>query len=87
MYAAVQIGIERHDDALLLPVAAVLMEKTNASVFTVVANVAKKHPVKIGFSDGAKVEIVEGVKPDESVLLIGKRSLSDGQLVQVTGVK
>ncbi|HYM35304.1 MAG TPA: efflux RND transporter periplasmic adaptor subunit, partial [Steroidobacteraceae bacterium] len=52
MYASVRIGIERHDTVLLIPVAAVLTEKTNAFVFVAQDNVAKKRPIKIGFNDG-----------------------------------
>jgi len=42
MYATVKIGIETKEDALLVPVDALLVEKANASVFTVVDNKAKK---------------------------------------------
>src|SRR3989449_7036182 len=58
MYAVVKIGIERKEDALLVPVEALVTERAGASVFTVVGAKAKKIPVKIGFNDGAYVEIV-----------------------------
>src|SRR3989449_6351573 len=84
MYAIVKIGIERKDDALLVPVEALVTERAGASVFTVVGAKAKKIPVKIGFNDGAYVEIVSGVKADQPVILVGKRLLSDGQAVKVS---
>jgi len=84
MYAMVKIGIERKEDALLLPLSAVLIEKANASVFKVVENKAKKIPVKIGFNDGAKVEVLSGLNHEDLVILPGKRPLSDGQPVRVT---
>src|SRR5258708_14231720 len=87
MYAIVKIGIERKDDALLVPVDALLIEKSGASVFTVADNKAKKIPVKTGFNDGAFVEILEGIKPDQPVILIGKKPLADGQPVTVTEAK
>src|SRR5438552_9403760 len=83
MYAVVKIGIERKEDALLVPVEALVAERAGASVFTVVDNKAKKIPVKTGFNDGANVEIVSGVKPDQALILVGKRTLGDGQAVQV----
>jgi len=83
MYATVKIGIERKEDALLVPADAVLIEKANASVFMMVENKAKKVPVKIGFNDGAKIEILSGLKPNEPVILIGKRTLTNGQAVKV----
>lgn len=87
MYASVQIGIEHHDGVTMVPSAALLMEKTNASVFTLAGNVAKKRAVKIGFNDGKNVEILDGLKADEAVILLGKRSLTDGQSVQATEAK
>ena len=83
MYATVRIGLERKSDALLVPIDAVLMEKANASVFTVAANKAKKAPVKLGFNDGTSVEVVSGLNADDAVILIGKRVVSDGQAVTV----
>src|SRR6266566_4762063 len=82
-YAIVKIGIERKDDALLVPADSLLLEKSGASVFTITDNKAKKTPVKTGFNDGTNAEIVSGVKPDQSVILVGKKPLADGQAVQV----
>src|SRR5438093_6670322 len=68
MYAIVKIGIERKEDALLIPVEALVAEKTGAFVFTVVDNKAKKIPAKTGVNDGANVELASGVKPDQRVI-------------------
>ncbi len=84
MYAIVKIGIERKEAALLVPVEALVVEKAGAFVFTVVDNKARKSPVKTGFNDGANVEIVSGVKPEQPAILVGKRVLNDGQAVKAT---
>jgi hypothetical protein len=52
-----------------------------------VENKAKKLPVKIGFNDGDNIEIISGVEPANAVILLGKRTLTDGQLVKVTETK
>jgi membrane fusion protein (multidrug efflux system) len=83
MYATVKIGIERRENVLLVPAEALVREKANAFVFTVADNKAKKIPVKAGFTDGSKVEILDGLKPEEPVILVGNRTLSDGQPVNV----
>jgi membrane fusion protein (multidrug efflux system) len=85
MYATVKIGIERKQDAQLLPVETLVVEKGGASVFTVADNKSKKTPVKTGFNDGANVEILSGLKPDQPVILLGKRVMGDGQSVKVEG--
>jgi multidrug efflux pump subunit AcrA (membrane-fusion protein) len=83
MYATVKIGLERKPDALLVPVDALLFEKAGASVFTIANNKAKKMPVKTGFNDGTNAQILTDLKPDQSVILLRKKTLVDGQPVQV----
>jgi membrane fusion protein (multidrug efflux system) len=87
MYATVQLVAERKTDALLVPVGAVLVEKAGNSVFILAGNVAKKTPVKTGFNDGTNVEVLDGMKPDQSVILFGKQTLNDGQTVNATEAK
>jgi len=80
MYAMSRIAVEKHEKATLLPVAALVMEKTNAFVFKHVGGKAVKTAVKPGFNDGVHVEVPE-LKPDEVVLLPGTVVLADGQEV------
>jgi len=89
MYAIVKISIERKEDALLIPVDALLVERAGAFVFTVNDNdnKAEKTRVQAGFNDGTNVEIVSGLNPEQRVILIGKRELSDGQTVKVLEAK
>jgi membrane fusion protein (multidrug efflux system) len=82
MYATVKIGIEHKDDTLLVPTDALLVEKAGNSVFTVVENKARKTPVKTGFNDGTNAEIISGIKSEQPVVLIGKKTIADGQPIQ-----
>ncbi|MBI3874464.1 MAG: efflux RND transporter periplasmic adaptor subunit [Verrucomicrobia bacterium] len=87
MYAIVSVGVEQHKGAQLVPVAALVMEKANAFVFTLVGGEAKKTKVKLGFNDGKNVEITDGLTGTEKVLLVGKTVLTDGQVVNATEAK
>lgn len=87
MYAIAKVGIEKHSDVLLLPAEAVLKEKSGSSVFLVEAGHAKKLPVKVGFDDGAFLEIAEGISPDAHVVIVGKTPLANGQAVNVVEAK
>ena len=84
MYATVKIGIERKEDALLLPTDALLTEKAGASVFVLSENKAKKTRVQPGFNDGVNVEILKGLNPDQQVILAGKQPPNDGQPVTIS---
>ncbi|MBI3875038.1 MAG: efflux RND transporter periplasmic adaptor subunit, partial [Verrucomicrobia bacterium] len=81
MYAMIKVGVEKHNDALLIPVEGLLVERAGASVFLFADGKAKKTAVKTGFNDGAKVEILGGLTGNERVLLFGKMTLNDGQAI------
>jgi membrane fusion protein (multidrug efflux system) len=87
MYGTAKLAMEKKSDALLLPVDAVATEKTGNSVFIIEQNKARKIPVKTGFNDGVNVEIVDGIKAEQSVILIGKQTLATGQPVQISEAK
>jgi membrane fusion protein, multidrug efflux system len=82
MYANTRITVERKPEALVLPTDAVLFEKGRTSVFIVADNKAKRITVKTGFNDNGWVEIVDGVKLGDTVIVIGKQVIADGQPVK-----
>ena len=79
--------VERKPDALLMPVQALAAEKAGTFVFTVADGKAKKTPVQTGFNDGTNVEVTDGLKPGEPVILVGKQTLTDGQPVNASEAK
>jgi membrane fusion protein (multidrug efflux system) len=83
MYARAKIGMERKTDALLVPIAAFVPGKGQDFVFTVAGGKAKRIAVKAGFRDDTSVEILEGLTPDEIVVLAGANPPADGQAVTV----
>ncbi len=87
MYASVKIDLQRKSDAILVPSEAIITEKNQSSVFTVVDGKVRKAAVKTGFDDGISVELLDGVTPNDLVILAGKQSISDGQQVHAMEVK
>lgn len=83
MFATARIAVEKHTDALLVPVSALLTEKSGTAVFTIVENKSRKLPVTVGFNDGVSVEILTGLNQDVPVVLLGKQTVSDGQPLSV----
>ena len=81
MYANVRLGIETHKGAMLLPAAAVVVEKTGSAVFLHQAGKAVRKVIRTGFSDGANFEVLEGVSAEDSILVVGTATLTDGQPV------
>ena len=87
MYASVQLEVERKHAERLVPIEALKVEKSGASVFVLEDGKAKKTPVRTGFNDGTHVEITDGLRSDQSVILLGKLALVDGQPVNAVEAK
>lgn len=87
MYASVHLALEGKPDALLLPTAAVAIEKSGSFVFLATDGHARRTPVRTGFNDGVNVEIVAGVAAGQPVILAGKQPLQDGQAITIAEAK
>lgn len=87
MYAIIKIGVERHENVLQVPAAALVKEKAAGFLFTLVDGKANRVPVKYGFNDGANVEIAEGIPENARVILPGKATLTNGQAVKAVEAK
>ncbi len=70
----------------MLPAAALLEDNDNASLYVVKGEPATTEirEVVIGMTDGEFVEILEGVQPNEQVIVLGSRLVENEQEVQVT---
>lgn len=84
MYATARIGIETKPGVLLAPAEAIVSEKASSFVYTLADQTkARKTPVKVGFADGERTEIVSGLAASQAVLVPLKGPLADGQPVKV----
>jgi membrane fusion protein (multidrug efflux system) len=65
-----------------------LLEDGNApAVFTVKAEKAARTPLKLGYVDGQWVEVLDGLREGDPVVVAGKAALREGSAVQVIGAK
>jgi HlyD family secretion protein len=86
---AVQFVISANptDNAVIIPLAAVTLEASNADEGTVMVidkdSIAHETKVKIGIKNGDKVEIKEGLEGGETVVIEGNYALPDGTKVKV----
>jgi len=77
------IDAEERTDTVLVPAEAVLREGGEAVVFVVADSRAQRRLVKTGIEDGARIEIVAGLKAGELVITRGHVGLSDGAAITV----
>jgi len=82
MYADVTLGIAGSPDALTVPVEAVDRETNGASVLVVDANgVVERRSVRTGLESPNTVQVMEGVREDEHVIVGNLSSFTVGQHV------
>ena len=83
MYAIVDLILERRQRAITIPRLAVVEVEGKPTVFTVEGTIAKANEVKLGLTEGEKIEVIEGIKEGDMVIYKGNRGLVDGQEVAV----
>lgn len=84
MFVTAKLILEEHPQALALPPAALVSDKTGKSVFVVEGGTAKRVAVKTGLDDGAWVEVIEGLQENMEVIVVGKTGLTEGQAVHAS---
>lgn len=87
MFASVKLGIDTHKATPLLPLTAIIMEKAVATAYVNDNGKARRRVLKAGFNDGTNLEVLDGLKPTDDVLVVGSATLTDGQLVTLAPTK
>ncbi len=86
-FAQVQIVTEKRDNATLVLRAAVLTDKGESVVYVPVSSdealKAERRIVEVGFTDDLHVQILSGLKPGDTVVIKGQRSLKHGAVVKI----
>jgi RND family efflux transporter MFP subunit len=80
-----EIEVMRRDAVLSVPRSAVLSEGEQSQVFVVDGKQARQVEVETGADDGARVEIVSGLKAGAVVVTEGNHELEDGMAVAIDG--
>jgi membrane fusion protein (multidrug efflux system) len=83
MFGRVRVVYDQRADVLVVPRAALVGDDKDAAVFVVENDVAKRRKVQLGYADGGKVEITDGITDGDKVVTLGQAALRDGAKVQV----
>ncbi|MCL1824568.1 MAG: efflux RND transporter periplasmic adaptor subunit [Betaproteobacteria bacterium] len=86
VFARVRLIVERRDNVMLIPEAALIPAPGQTQyVFRVDEGIARQVGVKIGMRRAAEIEIVDGLAPGDLVVAAGQFKLRDGAPVAVIG--
>ena len=83
MFARVAIVYERKPDALQIPRTALLDGDGPPKVFVVKDGKALERAVKLGLSNGAWIEVTDGLKDGEQVVVVGQGAVKPGAAARV----
>ncbi len=83
MFARVEIVKGAVENGLAIPLYAVITRNKEAFVFVETDGKAFKRPIRTGLQNGWMVEIPEGLRPDERVIVVGHRGVHDDQSINV----
>ena len=85
MFSRLDINYDQRADALVVPRTALLEDGGEPAVYVVRDGKAQRTVLKLGYNDAGWVEVREGLKPGEQVVIAGKAALREGSAVQVIG--
>lgn len=83
MFARLKIAKKERKGVLQIPKEALLVKGEKHMVFKVEDHTAKVQEVQLGISDGRWVEVVEGLKEEELVVVDGLYALKEGTKVKI----
>jgi len=81
MFAQVQLILEEHKDVMVIAKEALIGRGAEAYVYVVEANTARQKKIKLGIHQGAFYEVLEGLKPQDLVVVMGQQKIYEGALV------
>jgi len=83
IFGTARIAVDIHQNALIVPQTALVVEGDETFVFVPQGDKVEKRKVTVGIRDGEQVEITEGLKDNEKVVTQGAYGLSDGTKIKV----
>lgn len=87
MFSRLSINYDQRTDALVVPRNALLEDGGAPAVYVIRDNKAQRTTLKLGYDDAGWIEVREGLKEGDAVVVAGKAALREGSAVQVLGAK
>jgi membrane fusion protein, multidrug efflux system len=87
MFARFTIAYEKHEDALLIPQAALINEDDETTVYVVNDGEVTRRVIETGIASDDSVEVLSGLGEGEQVVVVGHSGLRDGSKVLASNRK
>ena len=83
MFARVEIVKKTFDNAIVIPLYAVITQQNDRFVYVEKNGTAEKRNVQLGLISGLEIQVTSGLEPGDHVIVVGHRVLDSGQKVDV----
>ena len=83
MFAGVRLVTDVRENALIMPKRALSLESLADSVFVVEDGVAYRRNVTLGYEEDDRVEVTDGLRANDRVIVVGQDGLTDATPVQI----
>jgi len=83
MFAEAVFEIEKRESVVIVPRTALVKSGEQWHAFIVEENIARKVPLQIGLDEGITLEVKEGLKEGQKLIIKGKEYVSDGEIVKI----
>ena len=81
MFLSVALEVTTKDDAVVVPEEAVVSDGVRHVIYPVKDNKVERRVIRIGQRQGGKVEVVEGLQPGETIVVLGLQRVRPGTAV------
>jgi RND family efflux transporter MFP subunit len=85
MFASVYLQTDTHNDAIVIPRDALVLDSLGDTVYVKSGETAERREVRLGLRSEDSVEVLEGLAEGELLIVIGQDGLADGTPVAVIG--
>ncbi|MFO7560062.1 MAG: efflux RND transporter periplasmic adaptor subunit [Desulfobacterales bacterium] len=83
MFARVEIVKAEIENAIIIPLFSVITINGENIVYVVNDDIVQSRKIELGLQEGWRVQVTKGLEPSEHVVVVGQRSVNDGQKVNI----
>ena len=83
MFATIFITVANREQALIIPKRALTLDSPEPTVYRLQDGHARRVPLRLGFTDGERVEVTSGLAEGDEIVVVGHNKLLDGTAVRV----
>ncbi len=81
MFGRFSVAYEKHPNALVIPLNALLDEDEETTVYVVQNGAVVRRAIEIGIEEDGRIEVLGGLQDDDQIVVIGHSGLRDGSKV------